>query len=45
MKTIEVIGKTVEEALNNALKELNVTEDKVNYEVLEEGSKGEGVAY
>lgn len=40
MKTIEMTGKTVENALKNALLELNVTEDKVDYEVLEEGSKG-----
>ena len=29
MKTIEVNGKTVDEALENALKELKVTKDKV----------------
>jgi len=40
MKSIETIGKTAEEAIQNALKELNVTEDKVAIEVLEEGSKG-----
>jgi spoIIIJ-associated protein len=40
MKTIEMIGKTVEDAVKNALKELKVTEDKIEYEVLEEGSKG-----
>lgn len=40
MKTIEMIGKTVEDALKNALSELKVTEDKVEVEVLEEGSKG-----
>lgn len=40
MKTIEMTGKTVEEAIKNALKELNVTEDKIEVEVLEEGSKG-----
>lgn len=40
MKTIEMTGKTIEDALKNALSELNVTEDKVEYEVLEEGSKG-----
>jgi spoIIIJ-associated protein len=39
-KTLEVTGKTVEEALKNALKELNVTEDKVEYNVVEEGSRG-----
>lgn len=40
MKSIEIIGKTTEEAIQNALKQLNVTEDKVNIEILEEGSKG-----
>lgn len=40
MKNIVMLGKTVEEALKNALKELNVTEDKVEYEVIEEGNKG-----
>lgn len=40
MKNIVMLGKTVEEALKNALKELNVTEDKVEYEILEEGNKG-----
>lgn len=40
MKSIETIGKTAEEAVQNALKELNVTEEKVTIEVLEEGSKG-----
>ncbi|WP_411169318.1 RNA-binding cell elongation regulator Jag/EloR [Clostridium sp. MB05] len=40
MKTLEMTGKSVSEALKNALKELKVTEDKVEYEVIEEGSKG-----
>lgn len=40
MKTLEMTGKTVSEALQNALRELNLTEDKVEYEVLDEGSKG-----
>lgn len=40
MKTLEMTGKTVNEALENALKSLNLTEDKVEYEVLDEGSKG-----
>ena len=39
MKTLEMTGKSVSEALKNALKELKVTEDKVEYEVIEEGSK------
>ena len=40
MKTLEMTGKTLNEALENALKSLNLTEDKVEYEVLDEGSKG-----
>ncbi|WP_346849163.1 MULTISPECIES: RNA-binding cell elongation regulator Jag/EloR [unclassified Clostridium] len=40
MKSIEIIGRTAEEAIQNALRELNVTEEKVTIEVLEEGSKG-----
>lgn len=33
-------GKTVEEAIHSALKELNVTKDKVDIKVIDEGSKG-----
>ncbi|GIM28979.1 DNA/RNA-binding protein [Clostridium polyendosporum] len=40
MKTLEMTGRTVEEAIKNALKELNVTEDKIEYKVVEEGSRG-----
>lgn len=40
MKSIELEGKTVEEALKKALIELNTTENMVEVEVLEEGSKG-----
>ncbi|MDV4150824.1 RNA-binding cell elongation regulator Jag/EloR [Clostridium sp. AL.422] len=40
MKTLEMTGKTVAEALNNALKTLKLTEDRIEYEVLDEGSKG-----
>ncbi|SHJ01482.1 spoIIIJ-associated protein [Clostridium amylolyticum] len=40
MKIIEKTGKSVEEAVKSALSELNLTEDKVEVEVLEEGSKG-----
>lgn len=40
MKSIEIIGRTAEEAIQNALRELNVTEEKATIEVLEEGSKG-----
>lgn len=40
MKKIEVAAKTVNEAIQKALAELNVTKDEVNIEVIEEGSKG-----
>ena len=40
MKIIEFSGKTVDDAKKNALTELKLTEDKIQVEVLEEGSKG-----
>jgi len=40
MKFAEKTGKTVEEAVKNALEELNVTEDQVDIQVLEEPNKG-----
>ncbi|TYP57406.1 RNA-binding cell elongation regulator Jag/EloR [Thermosediminibacter litoriperuensis] len=40
MKTVEKQGKTVEEALELALKELKAKKDEVEVEVLEEGSRG-----
>ncbi|EYE88644.1 DNA-binding protein [Fervidicella metallireducens AeB] len=40
MKTIEVMGKSIEEAIENGLKELGTTRDKVEIEVIEQGSKG-----
>jgi spoIIIJ-associated protein len=40
MKSIEVEGKTVEEALNKALIELGANESMVNIEILDHGSKG-----
>jgi spoIIIJ-associated protein len=40
MDSIERMGKTVEEAVSEVLKELGTTKDKVEIEVLEEGSKG-----
>lgn len=40
MKVLEMTGKTVEDALQNALNELKLTVDKVEYEVLDEGHKG-----
>ena len=39
-KIIEKSAKTVEDALKAALEELGVSEDKINYEILEEASKG-----
>ena len=40
MRIIEFTGKTVDDAKKNALTELKITEDKIQVEVLEEGSKG-----
>lgn len=40
MKIVEMTGKTVNEALKNALKQLNLTEDKVEFEVIQEASRG-----
>lgn len=40
MKSIESVGKSIDEAVKNALCELKTTEDKVKIEVLDEGSKG-----
>lgn len=40
MKTIEITGKTVEEALKKALDQLKLTRDKVDVEIIDEGSKG-----
>ncbi|MCY6485366.1 protein jag [Clostridium aestuarii] len=40
MLSIEMTGKTVEEAIKKSLNELNVTRDKVEITVIEEGSKG-----
>lgn len=40
MKSIEVEGKTVEEALNKALIELGLDKSMVNVEILNQGSKG-----
>lgn len=40
MEYIEVSGKTVDEALTNALVKLGTTSDKVEYEVVEKGSSG-----
>lgn len=40
MDYIEVSGKSVDEALTNALVKLETTSDKVEYEVIEKGSSG-----
>lgn len=40
MKILEMTGKTIDEALENALRELKLSKEMVDYEVLEEGSKG-----
>ncbi len=40
MEKIEVTGKTVEEALTNALVQLETTSDKVEYDIVEKGSSG-----
>lgn len=40
MEKIEVNGRTVEEAVQMAARELGITVDGVEYEVVEEGSKG-----
>jgi spoIIIJ-associated protein len=40
MDFIEVSGKTIDEALTNALVKLETTSDKVEYEVIEKGSSG-----
>ena len=39
-EVVEKTGKTVEEALVAAMEELDVTEDRISYEVLEEPTKG-----
>lgn len=40
MKILEMTGKNISEALQNALRELKLTEDKIEYEVIDEGSRG-----
>ncbi len=40
MKCMEFIGKTIDEAKEHALSELGVDEDRVQIEVIDEGSKG-----
>ena len=40
MDYVEVTGKTIDEAINNALDQLNLTSDRLEYEVLDRGSSG-----
>lgn len=40
MNSMQFSGKNVEDALQTALKELQVTKDKITYKIIEEGSKG-----
>lgn len=40
MEYIEVRGKTVDDAITNALIQLETTSDKIEYEVIEKGSNG-----
>jgi spoIIIJ-associated protein len=40
MRSVEMAGRTVDEAVENGLKVLRITKDKVKVEVIEEGSKG-----
>lgn len=40
MREIEIQAKTVEEAINQALKELELQRDEVEVEIIEEGSRG-----
>lgn len=40
MKFIEMTGKSVDEAIKNALKELNITKDRAIIDIIDEGSKG-----
>lgn len=40
MKTVEVIGKTVEEAVQNGLKQLDLTIDEAHIDILDNGGKG-----
>ncbi|MBM7872168.1 spoIIIJ-associated protein [Clostridium pascui] len=40
MKYIDITGRTIAEATKNALRELDVTEDKVKIDILDQGNKG-----
>lgn len=39
-KSVEKVGRTVEEAVKMAIEDLNVSEDEVEIEILDEGNKG-----
>ncbi len=40
MREITASGQTVEEAKENALRQLGLTDEQVNFEVIDEGKKG-----
>lgn len=40
MRIIEMTGKTVDEALKNALEQLKLTKEDVNIDIIDEGNKG-----
>jgi len=40
MDFVEVTGKTVDEAINNALDQLELTSDRLEYEIIDKGSSG-----
>ena len=40
MDYIEVTGKTVDDAINEAMIRLNATSDKIEYEIIDKGSNG-----
>ncbi|MEQ8172028.1 MAG: Jag N-terminal domain-containing protein, partial [Candidatus Eremiobacterota bacterium] len=40
MREVEQTGKTVEEATEKAILELGVTEDEVDIQIIDEGSRG-----
>jgi len=40
MNTLEIEGKNIDEAIEKACREFNVPREKMNIEILSEGSKG-----
>ena len=40
MKVLEIEGKTIDEAIEKACREFNVPREKLNIEILSEGSSG-----